>query len=203
MRIAVLGASGRTGREVVALGRTRGHEVIPVVRRAGSGGEGERIADGRDTAALRAALAGVDAVVTTIGPVEGSVDPTVMRDSLVATLPALPAEARLLVVSASGPVIAGDDPLTRFVAKPILWRVFGEAWRDFLETEAVLTSADVDWTIARPPMLQDGPARGRYRARREGNVRWGFAIRRADLAAALLDTVEDPTTVGATISFAS
>lgn len=200
MRIAVLGAHGRTGREVVALGRARGYDVIPVVRQAHD--DGERVADGRDAGALTTALAGADAVISAIGAVAASPDPTVMRDSVAATLEALPAGARLIVVTASGPVVAGDDPLTRFVAKPILWRVFGDAWRDFLETEAVVTSSDAAWTIARPPMLQDGAARGRYRQRRDGNVRWGFAIRRADLAAALLDTLDDPTTVRAVVSYA-
>jgi putative NADH-flavin reductase len=201
MRIAVLGAHGRTGREVVAVGRSRGHDVIPVVRRAR--GDGDRIADGRDTKAMTTALADADAVISTIGAVAGSSDPTVMHDSMVATLAALPAGAHLVVVTASGPVVAGDDPLTRFIAKPILWRVFGEVWRDFIETEAVVTSSDAAWTIARPPMLHDGAARGRYRQRRDGNVRWGFSIRRADLAAALLDAIDDPTTVRAVISYAN
>jgi putative NADH-flavin reductase len=176
--------------------------MVPVVRRPGSGGEGERIADGRDVDALRVALADVDVVVCAIGPVASAPDATVMHDSVVATLEALPAGARLLVVTASGPVVDGDDPLTRFVAKPILWRVFGDAWRDFLATEGAVRASDAAWTIARPPMLTDGPARGRTRQRRDGNVRWGFSIRRADLAEALLDALEDPTAVHAAISYA-
>jgi uncharacterized protein YbjT (DUF2867 family) len=176
--------------------------MVPVVRRAGSGGDGERIADGRDVDALRAALADVEAVVCAIGPVASAPDATVMHDSVVATLAALPPRARLLVVTASGPIVDGDDPLTRFVAKPILWRVFGDAWRDFLETEAAVRASDAAWTIARPPMLTDGAARGRVRQRRDGNVRWGFSIRRTDLAEALLDALGDATTVHAAISYA-
>jgi putative NADH-flavin reductase len=203
VKIAVLGASGGTGRAVVENGRARGHEMIPVVRRAGSGGDGERVADGRDPVALRAALTGVDAVISTIGPGTTPGDSTAIHDSAVATLEALPLGCRYIVVTASGPVVDGDDPLTRFVAKPILRRVFRDVWADFTATEAVVTPSSAAATIARPPMLLDGPARGRYRSRRDGNVRWGFSIRRADLAAALLDMAEDDTTIGRVISVAS
>jgi len=203
MRIAVLGASGRTGGEVLIAGRGRGHRMVPVVRRPGSGGEGERIADGRDADALRVALADIDAAVFTIGPTPATPDPAVMRDSAAATLTALPSGARLAVVTASGPFVAGDDPPTRFLAKPILRRVFREAWADIAATDRLVAASDAAWTIARPPMLQDGPARGRYRERRDGNVRWGFALRRADLAVALLDALDDPTTVHAVVSYAN
>lgn len=168
MRIAVLGATGRTGREVMRLGAERGHEMIPVVRRAGSGHDGERLADGRDAVALRAALRDAQAVIFAIGPVAATPDPTVMRESATAVLTALPPRARLVVITASGPIVAGDDPPTRYLAK-----------------------------------LRDGAARGRVRSRRDGNVRWGFEIRRADLAAALLDALDDPTTVRAAVSYAS
>lgn len=169
MRIAVLGASGRTGGLIVREATDRGHEAIAVVRRPGSGPEGvaERVAEGRDAAALAEAMSGCDAVVFAIGPSGGSTDHTVMRESMPAVTEAMrrAGVARLVVVSASGPYTEGDDPLLRFVAKPIVQRILREPFADFVATEPLVRASDLAWTIVRPPQLRDGEARGRYRSR--------------------------------------
>jgi putative NADH-flavin reductase len=112
MRIAVLGASGRTGGLIAEEARARAHEVVAVVRRAASAPDGtiERIAEGRDAAALATALAGCDAVVFTIGPSGTSADHSVMRESMPALVEAMQVAGvhRLVVVSASGPFTEGD-----------------------------------------------------------------------------------------------
>lgn len=207
MRIAVLGASGRTGGLIVEAARARGHEVVAVVRRAASAPAGvtERIAEGRDAGALTAALEGADAVVFAIGPTAESTDHTVMRESMPALVSAMrSAEVRrLVVVSASGPFTDGDDPFLKFVAKPIVQRILREPFSDFVATEPVVRSSALDWTIVRPPQLKDGDARGRYRRANGGGVPFGISIRRADLAAAVLDVLDDDETVGSTITVAS
>ena len=167
MRIAVLGASGRTGGLVAEEARARAHEVDAVVRRAASAPDGtiERIAEGRDAAALATALTGCDAVVFAIGPSATSADHLVMRESMPALVEAMRIAGvhRLVVVSASGPFTEGDDPFLRFVAKPIVQRILREPFSDFVATEPVVRSSRLDWTIVRPPQLKDGAARGRYR----------------------------------------
>ncbi|MFC9558621.1 NAD(P)-dependent oxidoreductase [Agromyces sp. NPDC056965] len=207
MRIAVLGASGRTGGLIVDAARARGHEVVAVVRRPASAPSGatERIAEGRDVDALTAALEGVDAAVFAIGPTSASTDHTVMRESMPALVTAMRAAdvRRLIVVSASGPFSDGDDPFLKFVAKPIVQRILREPFADFVATEPVVRSSALDWTIVRPPQLKDGEARGRYRRANGGGVPFGISIRRADLAAAVLDVLDDEATVGATITVAA
>lgn len=79
-RIAVLGASGYTGRLVVAELARRGRGAIAIVRdpdRLRARLEGEmagidevRVADAADPAGLRATLDDVDVLVTTVGPFE-------------------------------------------------------------------------------------------------------------------------------------
>lgn len=207
MRISVLGASGRTGGLVTATAAGRGHEPVAVVRRAGSAPAGaeERVADGRDADALAVALAGCDAAVFAIGPTSSSIDHRVMRESMPAVIDGMrrTGVTRLLVVSASGPFTEGDDPLLRFVAKPIVQRILREPFADFVATEPLVRSSGLDWTIVRPPQLADGTARGRYRSRRGGGLPFGVSIRRADLAEAVLDLLEDPTTIGQTITVAN
>ena len=72
MRIAVVGANGRAGLEVVKQGLKRGHQVSAIARRpAAVGLQHENLtihaADVLEPVALAPALAGVDAVVSALG----------------------------------------------------------------------------------------------------------------------------------------
>jgi putative NADH-flavin reductase len=209
MRVALLAASGRTGRATASELSSRGHQVTGVVRQPerARGADLDRVveADAHDRVALARAFADQhDAVVSCVGPVRGE-SPTVMRDTIRPTLGAMVDVGlrRLVVVTASGWVVDGDDPLSRFVAKPILARVLRQANADFAATEDIIRASELDWTIVRPPRLLDGPARGTYHARRDGNVRWRYSLRRADLAMALADALEDPSAGGQVISVAN
>jgi putative NADH-flavin reductase len=207
MKIAVVGASGRTGRELVRAAAAAGHEVVAVVRDPSRLPDppGEvRVADVSDVAALTAAFQGVDAVASCLGPVAGE-SPHVLRDGVTAVLAAMDGAGvrRLVAISASGWVVDGDDPLSRYVAKPILKRALAEANADLEAMEKVIRASHVDWTIMRPPRLQDRPGTGRYKARRDGNVRWAWTIARPDLALAMLDALPDDTAVGQAISVAA
>jgi putative NADH-flavin reductase len=207
MQIAVVGASGRTGAELCRVLVSRGHDVVAVVRdraRLSVPTAQVRVADGRSVDELTVALAGVDAVAWCVGPGRET-EPDVMAASIRATVAAMRVAgvARLVAVTASGPFIAGDDPLTRYLAKPLLARLFRPTFLDMVAAEREIRDSGLDWTIVRPPRLLDGPGRGRYRSRRELNVRWGFTIRRADLARAMADTLVDPTRRGQTVSVAN
>lgn len=207
MKIAVVGASGRTGRELVRVAAAAGHEVVAVVRDPArlTAPPGEvRVAEASDVAALTAAFKGVDAVTSCLGPVPGE-SAHVLRDGITSVLAAMDGAGvrRLVAISASGWLVDGDDPLSRYVAKPILKRALAEANADLEAMEQVIRGSDVDWTIMRPPRLQDRPGTGRYKSRRDGNVRWAWTIARPDLALAMLDALTDRTAVGQAISVAA
>jgi uncharacterized protein YbjT (DUF2867 family) len=204
MRIAVLGASGRTGRLVVEQAIERGHEPRLVVRRPEAAlDETWAVADGRDAAALAVALRGCDAVAFAIGPT-GPADPRVVTECLAATLQAMSASGvrRIAVVTADGPHADSGDPLSRFVAKPILNRLLRESFADFRSAEELLRTSDVEWTVIRPSRLTDRPTR-RYRARRNASLWFGIKTSRPATAAAVLDALEDRDTIGAAITVAN
>lgn len=165
--------------------------------------ESVREAETWDTALLSSALAGADAVAFCVGPVPGG-SHTVQQELIVPTIEAMATSGvpRLITISASGGIVDGDDPLNRFVAKPILARVLRDSISDMAAMEAYIRASNLDWTIVRPPRLTDRSGSGRYRSRRDGNVRWGNTIARADLSYAMLDLLDDPTAIGQTISVA-
>ena len=204
MQIAVLGAGGRTGRLVATEARARGHQVVSVVRRpAPELPEPVRVADGRDRDATARAIAGVDAVAFTIGHRPGEADPHVIRDTVATTVHAMLASGaqRLVAVSADGPFADSGDPILRWVAKPILRRVFAESWADLVDAERVLRDAALHWAIVRPPQLTDGRSR-RARRREERSIPFGIRVSRLALAVAVVDLLESADARGRTLTIA-
>jgi putative NADH-flavin reductase len=75
MRLTVFGSTGRTGRQVLAGGNRRGHRITAFTRRPDTIADPSTLAaivsgDGRDPDAVRAGIAGTDAVIAGKGPVE-------------------------------------------------------------------------------------------------------------------------------------
>ncbi|MFD0905259.1 NAD(P)-dependent oxidoreductase [Actinomadura sediminis] len=217
MRLTIFGATGGTGLRVVRRALIDGHRVTAVVRdparlpadlrdRAGGPALDVVRADVMDPDAVQAAVKGRDAVVSAIGTREGRAPTTVCADSARSITAAMAAagERRFVMVSASGFANGpGDDPLTRFVVKPLLLKpMLKHAFADMRRAEDVVRASGLDWTIVRPPRLTDGDGKGRYRAAVDRNVLGGFTLARADLALALLDHAADPSSIGRVVSVA-
>ena len=109
MKVAVVGATGRTGRLLVEELLRRGHEVRVLVRDpdrlADLGGRVETVTgESRDAAAVRALVTGADAVVSALGPSgkdgKDGKDGTVHQDTAAALAPAM-AEHGVTASSAS------------------------------------------------------------------------------------------------------
>jgi putative NADH-flavin reductase len=198
MQIAVIGAAGRTGRQVVRQALDRGHAVVAVARSPEKLNiAGDRLtvatADVRDADALARAVAGADAIVTTFGAATGRRPTDVYSAGIVNVLAAMDAGGtrRLAVISASpvGPRAEQPAPL-RLLVLPILDRLFGGAYADLRRMEAVLARrADLEWTCLRPPRLLDRPATGSYRLDPKPLPR-ARSLTYSDLATALLDCAD-------------
>ena len=207
MKITVFGASGGTGAEVVRQACEAGHEVTAVVRgRMDYAHEllTVVVADVMDPAAIGAAVAGREAVVTAIGSRGGLKPTTVQADSSASIIAAMGEHGvrRLVAVSTSGLSEGGDDPLTRLVMKPLMGKVFRHPWGDMRVMEAAVRGSGLDWTVIRPSRLTKGPRTGRYRTAVGRNVRGGLSIARADVADSVLRGLADPTTIGTAIALA-
>jgi len=160
MRLLILGATGRIGRELVDRALARGHVVTAYVRRPekitrrdprlsvtrGDALEGDRLSE---------ALVGQDAVVSCLGlPAKQALRPSsFMAESMASVVGAMKRAnvQRLAVVSAA----------VLFPMRGLFHAFFG--WllkhhaRDLSAMESVIQATELRWTIARPPRLVEGP----------------------------------------------
>ncbi|MFG3391957.1 MULTISPECIES: NAD(P)-dependent oxidoreductase [Streptomyces] len=203
MRITVFGATGGVGQEIVGQALAAGHEVTAVVRDPdrlpgpleGAGPHGVVRLD--DEAAVRAAVAGRDAVLSGLGSRGRKANGVAERltGRIVSAMEAEDAR-RLLVVSAVpvGPEPADDPLVDRFMRRAI-GAVLAELYADLARMEAVLADSATDWTAVRPPRLTSGPRTGVYRKVVGGTPRSSRTVSRADVAHAMLALIDDPAAV--------
>jgi len=202
-RLVVFGASGATGRPLVAQALAAGHDVTAFVRNAATAPAGARVVSGDvlDAAAVDAAVAGHDVIVSALGHRRRAARNPWSRDL---SPPDLMARAtthlvdaarrhrvgRLLYVGVHG---CGDSRArTGWLYRYLVERTtIGIALADFNVAERMLADSGLDWLVARPVTLVDGAARGRSCVRddRIGSL---ATIRRADVAAFLLAHVAGP-----------
>jgi putative NADH-flavin reductase len=210
MRIAVFGATGGTGVEVVRQGLAARHHVTAVVRDPArlAVRPSDRLtvltADATDPDAIVPAVAASDAVISGLGPRRG--DPAgICATGAAAIVQAMEktGRSRLVVISASGPYVdAGDGPVNRYLAKPLLGRLLRDAFADLRRMEDRVRRSDLDWTIMRPPRLSNRSGTGRYRTAVDRNTR-GVSISRTDLATGTLRVLDEQSTVRHSIGIAN
>ena len=200
MRVVVIGASGRSGRRAVAHALAAGHEVVSVVRTPASAPESTAVAqaDAHDADALAAAMAGADAVISTLGHVAKDADPTLLHDGISAIVEAMQRTGvrRIIAISAGAPYVAGDDPLARFIAKPILRLVLRANNQDTMAMDAVLAASGLDWTSIRPGRLIPGTGRPEPRIRIDLSVRWHYSTTFDTVGRTAVDALARPDWVG-------
>lgn len=199
MKITIFGATGRTGRYLVAQALSRGHEVTAFARSP------EKLADYReqieivegdvqDAEAVSRAVVGADAVVSALGPTENTPDYQVQRGTqhILAAMQEHGVE-RLVISAGAGVGDPKDEPkLFNKAINLLLKLVSRHVYEDMKRTVETVRASDVDWTVVRVPMLTDDPAKGDVKVGYVGKG-MGPRITRADMAHFMLDQLEDET----------
>jgi putative NADH-flavin reductase len=191
MRLFVLGATGRTGKEIIDLARTRGHEVTAFVRSPQKLQPTASLTivrgDPLRQEAIGEALPGHDAVLSAIGPPprEAFRANTLVTDCARATVNAMTSSgvARLVIVSAA--VLFPEKGL--FFAF-FRWLLRHHA-RDLRGMEEIVRASSLAWTIARPPRLKQSPDAG-YRALRDALPEGSRSMSYRSVAAFMVDAIE-------------
>jgi putative NADH-flavin reductase len=195
MRLAVFGATGNVGRELVAQALDAGHEVTALVRHTPSPGQiDDRVSlvvgDVTDAHAVRRAVHGGDAVISALGHAKGAPD-DVLAGAAENIIAAMGAEgvSRLVVLSSAAVADTEDDPGLRYrVGLALMCMAIAGVVRDHRGQARVIEDSGLDWTLARGPIVfTNGEHSGAYHAGPITRAS-GFDISRADLADFMLAT---------------
>ena len=192
-KIAIIGATGRAGSQLLEEALRRGHQVTAIARHASSkigqrDGVVAKDVDVNDASALQDALAGSDVVLSAAHfstlPASAIIEP-VKKAGI----------KRLLVVGGAGSLLLPDD--TRVIDSegfPEAYKPEATAGGEYLDT--LRKEHDLDWTFLSPSAeFVEGERTGHYRSGKDhllfdkDGKRW---ITFADYAIALLDEVENP-----------
>jgi putative NADH-flavin reductase len=196
-RLLVFGASGGTGRQIVAQALAKNIAVTAFLRnpaRLGVVHDHLRYVQGDvgDAGAVAGALPGHDAVVSALGVGTPLKHDQVVIDGVRNIVRAMEAARvrRLIYLSFIGvrDSRAAAGFLIRHVAKiPLRHEI-----ADHEAKEALVRESALDWTIVRPPKLTDGQPTGRYRTGDDITARSIFpTLSRADVAAFMIQQVTD------------
>jgi putative NADH-flavin reductase len=197
-KITVIGASRGIGKAVTELALQRGFSVRAFARSA----DGLKVdhpklekvvGDARSIEQVRAGIAGCDAVLQILG---------VRANAQMITGPiTLFSEATRVLIEAmrdAGPkrliALTGFGAGASKAAIPPLQRlsfnaVFGRAYADKDIQEELIKESGLDWIIARPGVLTNGPFSGRYRILTAPKSWRNGIISRADVADFMLNQV--------------
>ena len=198
MKILVLGASQGTGALVVTEALARGHDVTAFARSPEklqlAGPRLQKVSgDFHDAASVKSAVAGHDAVVitasaTSLAGFKAQPDYfSLGTGHAIAAMKALGVR-RLVVLSALG---TGESrALMPWVArKLVVDLILKLPFADHQVQEGLVRASDLDWVIARPGRLTNGPARHAYQKRTD-LVPLPSSISRSDVAHFLVDACE-------------
>jgi putative NADH-flavin reductase len=191
-RIAVVGASGATGRHVLRLAAERGIAVTAVCRRPDAladlaGPHRLVVADAVDPVAMKETLAGHDTVVSLVAAPLGSPVGTVRSAAARAVVGAMIGNGggRLVAVSSLGG--AGSADQLTWAARRVFTRAVGaERLAEVDRQEEIVRVSGLDWVLVRPPRLVDAPAGRDFRLAEHGRHGLAAKLDRVTLAAALL-----------------
>ena len=192
MRIALFGATGRTGNRVLARALEQGHGVTVLVRspqklRDAPPSVGVVEGDMMNRADVARAVDGADAVIMAAGPTKST--PTDMLEVSARNIVDAMRDAgvsRLVWLTGAGVVDERDEAaLSRSLIRGLMKLVAGKVLTASERAYAIVVGSGLDYTVVRPPMLAEEP----------GGVDLGgsytppkpIPVGRADLARFLLD----------------
>lgn len=187
--IAVFGASGRTGQQVILAALARGYAVRAICRPTSTMSilhsnllrmNGSLL----DPLFVRQAIQGVSAVVIALGP-HMSRKEVFLASATRAIVQAMQHKDVKRLICVTGTLI-GEFPRRRSWFVRWMQTRFRKSrpqmYRDREEQEALIQQTDLAWTIVKPPRLTTGNRTGRYQTGLDLEVSAFSKLSRADLA---------------------
>ena len=212
MRIVIFGANGGTGRLLTAQALARGHAVTAVTRRPDTfpvRHDALRLlrGDAFDPASVRAAVAGHDAVLSTLGTPFTRKPISLYSQGTAHIVEAMDEQGlRRLVCVSSSATHPQPNPEAGFffekVLQPFVTRVIGRTtYADLQRMETLVSNSALDWVIVRPSGLFDTPTVTAYQVA-EAHLNGRFTSR-ADLADCMIRQLDSDQYVRKTLAVAT
>ena len=198
MRIAIFGATGGTGKNVVDRVLSTGHDAVAAARRPEAVAPRDHLevrkADVLDAASLEGALVGVDAVICVIGPASNSKPGTLISEGTKNLVAACEKAGVRRFVFESGMIMSDGSELTFLgrSAVSLFGMIFPKLKADKFLAEATITASGLDWVIVRPPALDHSAATGKFVAGPKVAVMAAKSLSHADCAEALVRAATEP-----------
>lgn len=197
MKIALIGATGRTGIHALTAALDRGHDVRVLVRDPSKLPAEARdrvsvvIGDSTDPTTLADLLTGVEAVVSALGPTGKQADLHTRTAQALISLMEATGPRRFVGVSGAGIDVPGDQKAPKDKAISWLIRTLGgNVVKDKPAEYAAWAASSLNWTLVRPPRLVDGPASTTPLEHDAHRSTRSTKITRADLGGFLIDVAE-------------
>jgi uncharacterized protein YbjT (DUF2867 family) len=197
MKIAVFGATGGTGREVVKQALAAGHQVTALARdpaRLDIVNPNLAVVAGSvlEAGPVQQTLQGADAAIVSLGNTANNPDDVVSQGTQVIlhAIKALGGPQRIVVVSSLG--VGESKDQVPFAFKMLMKTALRKPMEDKERQEAQVKASGLDWTIVRPGGLTNGPAAGQYKSGLDPKISAG-QVARADVAAFVLRQLTDDT----------
>jgi putative NADH-flavin reductase len=213
MKVCIFGGTGATGSKVIEAAMGKGYDVVALARRPevlASRFPDIRVVPGDvfKLETISAAIADVDAAISTLGPpartLRSNLSPaarktTIYSEGVINIAKAMQGIGkRRLIVAAS---LIGIDPKpdvtwpTLFFAKLVLMPILGYQYRDTAKMKEELARfQDLDWTLVGLARLTNGEAKGRYRSSIGKPLDHPSSISHADLADYLVSIISETST---------
>ena len=193
MKIAIVGASGQTGPCIIREALSRGHEVIAICRSPEKMPISDpkvevRQADAYDAEAVKRAVEGADAVVTTVGATslseKGPLNTAAHRNVMDAMT--AHGQERIIAISSFGAARVKRKGIRRNI---YLW-IRRKYYRDMTQMEEMVAAEWPSATILRAPTLHNRPPVQSYITTVDGTLPNGLSLSRVDLAHYILEALE-------------
>jgi len=197
MKVAIIGASGKTGTKLIGESLRRGHRVLALCRHSSvhkldtfAGRDGFTVTTSpvvSDEATLAHALSGCDAVVAVLISVRNLKATELVMSLAGAT--AANGVKRIVFTAGEVTAVTPRQRVLESLGRLISW-ITPYSLADMVKASALVREQpDWDWTIVRAPTLRETPAVG-YQFCEISEVNSKHFLSREDYAACLLDSLD-------------
>ena len=197
MKVLLFGATGGIGRHFREQARAKGHELVLFARDTAKldplhDGETAVVGDIGDRVRVTAAVAGVDAVISALGPTSNGADQVPLFENFARVLvDAMNSHGvrRLVAISGGAVNVPGERKrlaarIASAVVRAFVGNVVAAKQREF----DLVYASDLDWVAPRAARVVDEPRTGTYKV---GDAARGTRINAGDVADFMVGALTD------------